>query len=369
MPTVAAWANAPDARWRTTLFYRRSPHQFLPAPRPHARHLMTDSLFPRPLPLETTQRSAPLAAVTGGSGFIGRHLVRLLISQGWSVRLLLRSEPSIGEWQGRGVEVVAGSLTDASALERLVEGAGVVIHVAGLIKAASRAEFFKGNHDGTQALAATVERLAPSAHFLHVSSLAAREPVLSDYAASKRAGEDVARAMLGKRVTVLRPPAVYGPGDRETLVFFQLARQHMVPLLGSASARAAMIHVGDLVRLIERLATLPPSGQVLTAADARPEGYRWDEVLSAAARAVGNERARLVHVPQALLRALALVGDAGRKLGVANMLNSQKLRELRHEDWSVTASELATAPDWAPQFDLDTGFADAVAWYRAHDWL
>lgn len=330
---------------------------------------MTDTLPPQPPLPRTTQESAPLAAVTGASGFIGQHLVRMLISQGWSVRLLLRSEPSIGDWRGRGADVVAGSLADATALEHLVEGASAVIHVAGVIKAARRAEFFQGNRDGTQALAATVQRVAPAAHFLHVSSLAAREPLLSDYAASKRAGEEVARQMLGERVTVLRPPAVYGPGDRETLVFFQLARQRLVPLLGSATARAAMIHVDDLVRLIERLAALPPSGQVLAAADARPEGYRWDEVLGAAARAVGNERARMVRAPQVLLSAVALVGDAGRRLGMANMLNSQKLRELRHEDWSVSADEWATAPDWTPRFDLETGFADAVAWYRAQAWL
>ena len=334
-----------------------------------AFHSMTISQPLQPIEFANTQGPAPLAAVTGASGFIGQHLVRALISQGWSVRLLLRSEPRIGEWRSRGAQVVAGSLADASALAQLVDGAKVVIHLAGVIKAAGRDEFFTSNRDGTQALAEAVQRVAPTAHFLHVSSLAAREPLLSDYAASKRAGEDAARSMLGDRVTVLRPPAVYGPGDRETLVFFQLARQRLVPLLGSASARAAMIHVGDLARLIERLATLPPRGQVLTAADARPEGYRWDEVLGAAARAVGNERARLVHAPQALLRAVALVGDAGRRLGMANMLNSQKLRELRHEDWSVSASELATAPDWSPHFDLDTGFADAVAWYRAQSWL
>ncbi len=330
---------------------------------------MTASQPLQPMLITKTGETAPLAAVTGASGFIGQHLVRMLIGRGWSVRLLLRSEPSISEWRGHGAQVVAGSLANTSALERLVDGAGVVIHVAGLIKAADRTEFFKSNRDGTRALAEAVQRVAPATRFLHVSSLAAREPQLSDYAASKRAGEDVVRAMLGERVTVLRPPAVYGPGDRETLVFFQLARQRLVPLLGSPSARAAMIHVDDLVRLIERLATLQPRGQVLTAADARPEGYHWHEVLGAAARAVGNERARLVHAPQALLRAVALVGDAGRSLGLANMLNSQKLRELRHEDWSVSVGELATAPDWAPQFDLDTGFADAVAWYRARSWL
>lgn len=319
--------------------------------------------------VEPEPADAPRVAVTGASGFIGRHLVRRLVESGCQVRLLLRRDPSVAEWRGSPLQIVAGSLSDKAALERLVEGASAVIHVAGLIKSATRSGFFQVNRDGTAALAKVVKRISPQAHFLHVSSLAAREPLLSDYAASKRAGEDAALALLGERVTVLRPPAVYGPGDRETLVFFQLARQRFVPLLGSASARAAMIHVDDLVRLIEQLAALPPSGQVLTAADARPEGYRWDEVLGAAARAVGNERARLVRAPHALLRAVALAGDAGRWLGAANMLHSQKLRELRHEDWSVPASELATAADWAPHFDLDTGFADAVAWYRARRWL
>lgn len=308
-------------------------------------------------------------AVTGGSGFVGRHLVRALADAGWRVRLLLRRDPSIAEWRGVPLEIVAGSLADTEALERLVDGASAVIHVAGLIKAARRSVFFEVNRDGTAALAEAVQRVAPRAHFLHVSSIAAREPALSDYAASKRAGEDVARERLGERVTVLRPPAVYGPGDRETLVFFQLARQRIVPLLGGDDARAAMIHVHDLARLITAMAADVPRGRVLTAADARPDGYRWDEVMGAAARAVGNERARLVRAPLALLRTLALAGDVGRRIGVVDMLHSQKLRELRHADWSATAGERALPPGWTPRFDLDTGFADAVAWYRSAGWL
>ncbi|OYU00050.1 MAG: epimerase [Burkholderiales bacterium PBB1] len=323
----------------------------------------------QPQPTSAEPPRARLAAVTGATGFIGRHLVVALAAAGWHTRLLMRRELDEPRWRNLQPQVVAGSLGDPAALERLVDGADAVIHVAGLIKATRRSDFFRVNRDAATGLAETARRIAPQAHFLLISSLAAREPRLSDYAASKRAGEDAVRATLGERLTVLRPPAVYGPGDRETLVFFQLARQRFVPLLGSASARAAMIHVDDLVQLIVRLAASPPSGQVLTAADARPEGYRWDEVLGAAARAVGNERARLVRAPHALLRALALAGDAGKWLGAANMLNSQKLRELRHDDWSVPASDLATAADWAPQFDLDTGFADAVAWYRARHWL
>lgn len=312
---------------------------------------------------------APLVALTGASGFIGRHLVREFAQAGWRVRLLLRRDPVIAEWRDVQPEIVPGSLGQRAALERLVEGATAVVHLAGLIKATTRDEFMSVNRDGAATMASVACTVSPGAHFLHVSSLAAREPRLSDYAASKRAGEDAARDAFGAPITVLRPPAVYGPGDRETLVFFQLARQRIVPLLGAVDARAAMIHVGDLCRLIVALAAGAPRGAVLTAADARPEGYRWDEVLGAAARAVGNPAPRFVRAPLALLRTVALAGDAGKLLGSASMLNSQKLRELRHPDWSVSESELARVAGWAPAFDLDAGFADAVRGYREAGWL
>lgn len=312
---------------------------------------------------------APLAAVTGATGFIGRQLVPALAQSGWRVRLLVRRDPVAPGWRQLRPEIVPGALGDPAALARLVEGATAVIHLAGLIKSTTRRRFFEVNRDGAAALASTTYRYAPEAHFVLVSSLAAREPALSDYAASKRAGEAAAREVLGVRMTVLRPPAVYGPGDRETLLFFQLARQRFVPLLGPADARAALIHVRDLARLITALAGAASRGAVLAAADARPQGYRWDEVLSAAARAVGNDTPRLVRAPGALLRTAALAGDLARLFGSASMLNSQKLRELRHPDWSVSPAELAQAPGWAPEFDLDAGFADAVAWYRGAGWL
>lgn len=312
---------------------------------------------------------APLVAVTGASGFIGQHLVPALAAAGWRVRLLLRRDPVVAQWRGVQPEIVPGSLRDTEALERLVEHADAVIHVAGLIKAARREAFFEVNRDCSSALATVAARLAPKAHFLHVSTIAAREPQLSDYAASKRAGETAIGRILGARATILRPPPVYGPGDRETLLFFQLARLPWVPLLGAPDARAAMMHVGDLVRLMVALLATTPRGRVLTAADARPGGYRWNEVLGAAARAVGNPRPRFVQAPRSLLRSVALAGDLGRVFGAANMLSSQKLRELQHGDWSVAPDALAQAPGWAPAFDLDGGFADAVRWYRQAGWL
>ena len=314
--------------------------------------------------------AAPLAAVTGATGFIGRHLVVALHRAGWRTRLLLRREPDVPEWRELRPEVVAGTLGDGAALRRLVDGADAVVHLAGLIKAARRADFLAVNRDGAAAIAHALEREAPRARFVLVSSLAAREPALSDYAESKRAGERAVLDLLGARATVLRPPVVYGPGDRETLLFFQLAARRVVPLLGRADARAALIHVSDLVRLIVALAgERAARGDVLAAADDRPRGYTWQELLGAAARAVGNPAPRFVRAPQALLGGVALLGDVAKLWGSSSMISSQKLRELRHPDWGVTAAELAGAPGWAPRFDLDRGFADAVAWYRRSGWL
>lgn len=313
--------------------------------------------------------SAPVVAVTGATGFIGRRLVPALAAAGWRPRLLLRRDPVVPEWRECMPQVVAGDLGDAAALKALVTGARHVVHLAGLIKAARSAQFFAVNEAGAIAVAHAIARHAPQAALLHVSTIAAREPRLSGYAASKRAGEDAVRGLLGRRVSVIRPPAVYGPGDRETLVFFQMARRRMVPLAGPRGARAAMIHVADLVALLVARLQAEPDGDVWTASDDHPQGYSWAEVFGAAARAVGNDQARLFHAPAALLRTVALAGDCGRLFGAASMLTAEKLRELRHADWSVQPGERAAAPGWSARFALDAGFADTVAWYRAAGWL
>ncbi len=310
-----------------------------------------------------------LAAVTGANGFIGRWLVPELARSGWRVRLLLRRDPVAPEWQHLRPEVVAGTLADAAALECLVEGAALVVHAGGLIKAATRRRFFEVNLDGTAAIAKAARAAVPDAHFMLVSSIAAREPGLSDYAASKSAGESAVRGILGPRATILRPPVVYGPGDRESLRFFQVARHRYVPVPGPADARTAMIHVQDLARLMAALAPSGPAGATLTAVDARPQGYLREEIFRAAAQAVGNGAPRLLRAPGPLLRAVAFAGDFARLFGRAAMLNSQKLREIRHRDWSVPAAEIARAPGWAPAFGLQDGFSDAVAWYRRAGWL
>ena len=318
--------------------------------------------------MRRAEASRPVVAVTGATGFIGRRLIPQLHAAGYQPRILVRREPAGADWSGCRIELVPGALEDAGALDRLVRGASAVIHLAGLVKAAQDRDFQRVNVVGTQRVVDAVKAHGV-AHLLLVSSLAARAPQLSAYAHSKRAAEDLAFGHLPQRLSVLRPPAVYGPGDRETLAFFQLARWPGVPLLGGPQARMAVVHVDDLCAAMRSVLRSGPTAQVQVPSDERFEGYGWAEIMDAAAQAVGRSGYRVVQVPAAAIRALGHLGDLLRPLVGARMLTSGKARELLYGNWGVGAGERYSAPDWRPQFALYEGFADAVRAYRSAGWL
>ena len=305
------------------------------------------------------------AALTGATGFLGRALCRALTDRGWRLRILARS----GATPPSGAEMVVGRLADTDALERLAKGADLVIHVAGLVKARAPAGFLPVNVEGARRMAQATASKAPNAHFVLVSSLTARAPHLSAYAASKAAGEAAVRQVLPPdRLTVLRPPAIYGPGDRETLALFRAVdRLPVVPLPGPSSARLAMIHVADAAAQIVAEAEAPACGATWALADACPEGYLWRDIMTEAALAVGRGP-RVVAMPRAAILTVGALGSLAGRLGPAQIMTLGKARESLHGDWGVSPRELAPHRP-APRFDLSSGFADAVAWYRAQAWL
>ncbi len=310
-----------------------------------------------------------LAAVTGITGFIGGHLAGELTRRGWRLRVLVRQMPRFAGLAGPPVEVVQGSLSDPQALGVLVAGADAVVHLAGAIKGRNRNDFMAANAEGTAALAAAWRAHAPEARFLHLSSMAAREPGLSDYAASKLAAEQrLAEIGAGAGWSILRPSVVYGPGDRETLRIFRAASAPVQPMLNGGDARLTLVHVADLVRAVATVlaAGRPPGCHEVT--DARHDGYSWDELARAAAAALGRT-ARPLRVPGGVIRALGLVGDAAALGGMAGMLTSQKAREILHRDWGSDQARQLPSGQWQPEITLDQGFAGAVAWYRAAGWL
>lgn len=306
---------------------------------------------------------AGVVAVTGATGFLGRHLVRALANDGWTPRVLVRRDPIHPLWRDLEVEVVAGDLGTPGALGRLSCGASVVIHVAGLIKASSLEGFNAVNRDG--ALAAARAAREASARFILVSSLAAREPTLSHYAASKRAGEDTVLADSPDAL-IVRPPAIYGPGDTETLGVFKLAASSPVlPVLSSAS-RVAMIHVHDAAAQLAAYCQSPISGLV-ELSDVRRDGYTWAEIMSAAASVMGR-KPRLVRLPEAGILAAGALADAWSFASqTPSVFGFGKARELLHADW--TPSSAPKAEGVPSVFGLLDGFAHTVDWYRTQGWL
>ncbi len=309
--------------------------------------------------------SVGVVAVTGATGFLGRHLVRVLAAQGWTVRILARRDVVGDDWAGLEPQVVIGGLGDHGALARLCAGASVVIHVAGLIKARSRAEFDSVNVAGARAVAAAAA--AAGSRMIMVSSLAAREPALSDYAASKRAGEEVARAVIGETLTIVRPPAIYGPGDMETLELFKVAQTSpWLPVL-DPRARLALVHVEDAARQISDLALNWRPG-TFALSDDRHDGYSWREVMTAAAAAVGK-KPRLKRIPTGLVTAIAhLSGALSFTARKNSIFTSGKAREMLHLDWSLSATEIVPGAI-VPRYGIDSGFTQSVCWYRANRFL
>ena len=305
-----------------------------------------------------------LVAVTGATGFVGPHLLAALARHGWKVRLLIRSWSPLPSLAGVDAEIVLGDLADETALDRLTDGVDAVLHAAALIKARREADFLAVNRDGTARLAAR----APGAPFVLLSSLAAREPQLSPYAASKRAAEEAVARRTGPWV-VVRAPAIYGPGDRETLEYFRLASRGVALRPPTPGARVAWMHVADLAEALALCLDRRPPAGIYEIDDGHAEGYSHADMAAAAASAVGR-RVRSMAVPRSVMDAVGRINELRQSLGGAvQMLTRAKIREVFHDDWAVHDRRLAETLGFVPRYSLPAGFAEAVQWYRAKGWL
>lgn len=311
-------------------------------------------------------------ALTGATGFIGAALLKRLLNAGWTVRALCRSSPPrCRAEQGRdGLQWVPGCLEDSGSLRGLVDGATAVVHCAGAIRGTSAAQFNQVNVEGVARLVQAARELHPLPRFVLISSLAAREPQLSPYAASKRGGEDVLRSTAGgMRWTALRPPAVYGPGDRETLPLVRCMQRGWAPVLGDRTSRFSLLFVEDLADAVQHLLEMtecPPGPFEIH--DGRPGGYSWGELLQTVERII-RKRIRPLRVPVAVLRTAGHVSlFAARLFGYRPMLTPGKVSELTHADWICDDAPLQTATGWKPTVLLADGMQRTLAHLHEGRW-
>ncbi len=327
--------------------------------------------------------------LTGATGFIGLTLAERLRARGQAVRALARASSRVDELAGLGVEVCRGDVTDPRSLAEAVEGCQVVVHLAGLTKALDLAAYRRVNALGPRHLARACREARPRPALVLVSSLAAAGPAragrprteedppapVSDYGRSKLEGEEEVRALCGPlEATVVRPPLVYGPRDRELLPpLFRMARLGVVLKSGFADKRYSAVHVEDLADGIlaaaERGRRLSRSGSEGIYFLADGVEHRWEDLARAAAEALGA-RARVLPVPEAASWLLAAGGSLRAALtGQPVMLSLGKLAEIRETAWTCAIDRAVAELGFEPRFPLSEGMRHSAEWFRGNGLL
>ena len=304
-------------------------------------------------------RKARTLAVTGATGFVGSHFVRVALATGYELRGLTRGWKPPEE----GIDWVEGALDRPESLVKLCAGADAVVHIAGAINAKSRSEFERVNVAGTAAMI-DAARGAGVRRFVHVSSLAAREPDLSDYGWSKAKSERLVAASA-LEWTVVRPPAVYGPGDRETFELFRMARRGLVAL--PPRGRFSLLHVEDLCRLILALLDEPDTvSETYEPDDGREGGWEHRHFARTLGRLYGRRAATLA-MPRPVLRVASRLDRLLRR-GRAK-LTPDRVSYFCHPDWVAAAERRPPAALWTAQVRTASGLKDTAAWYKEQGWL
>ncbi|HEV8323199.1 MAG TPA: NAD-dependent epimerase/dehydratase family protein [Myxococcota bacterium] len=325
--------------------------------------------------------------VTGASGFLGSHVVDELRAAGHEVRVLVRSTSRLDhlEHHGEAVARAVGAVDAPETLAAAVAGCEAIVSCAGLTKARDEAEFDRVNQGGpVNLLDAARAAGAPLRRFVHISSLAAAGPSqdgaareedepcapLSAYGRSKRRGEEAVLARAGEvPVTVIRPPAIYGPRDAEIFAFFSLAkRARLAPIIGSGKTRISMIYGPDCARAA-RAAVEDASGRSGAVYHVDDGGaWTWGEMADALRGALGK-RIFSPRIPVAVFGVAALFSEAfGKLTGKAMIFNRDKVRDMRHS-YVGGHARIQRELGWTPSVDFRDGAKLTVAWYREAGWL
>ena len=298
-------------------------------------------------------------ALTGATGFIGTALIKQLQQAGWQVKALYRPKPGRSPIISQNLTWVAGELSDLPSLTSLMANADAVIHCAGAVRGVTQADFDLINEIGARHVAEVAAAQNKPPRLLLISSLAARMPELSHYASSKMRGE-LAIKNSPLRWTIFRPPAVYGPGDRELLPLFQSMAKGLAPLPAGANGRFSIIHVNDLAAaMVHCLGQDAGDGKTFELDDGHSGGYDWPSVIQIAQAVLRDGgKIRRLPIPIGLLKLVAWTNFyAAQLLRYAPMLTPGKIREITHSDWLCDNNDITRITGWQPTCELAQGLA------------
>ncbi len=325
----------------------------------------------------------PLSLITGSNGFAGSHLVEYLLSKGHRVRCLVRRTSDLTNLEGLEVDYVFGDVTSPESLPPSLTGIDYVFHFAGVTKARDEAGYFRVNGEGTGNLIRACLDVPGLKMLVYCSSLAAlgpqreAEPLneemtpapLTAYGRSKLRGEASLREIAGDRIpwVIIRPSGIYGPRDREILIYFKMIQRGLRLILNAPGRQVSLIHAQDLARLCWLAANSSSPGEVYLATDG--EGYSW-EGLSRLIEAALKRKAVSFRIPLGLATLAALATELwGRMKGVPVTLNREKIRELKAPGWFCSMDKAEKKLGFKPVHSIEEGIAETARWYRDNGWL
>lgn len=328
--------------------------------------------------------SQPIAFVTGGTGFIGSHLIDRLLSKGYHVRALVRNPKKLGFLSGLPIEIVEGDLFSTAALESGITGADYVYHVAGLVAAKSKKEFYRGNRDATRNMIEITARVNPSVKkFIHISSQTAVGPgkgmapvnestvphPLTTYGKSKLAAEEEVLKFAGTiPVTILRVSAVYGPRDTATFDYFKSAYMGLELLIGFHDTYVSLVHSTDLVTGII-LAGEKEIANGQTYFLGSEQYYTWNEI-GYVTKSVLNKKLLRVRVPKPLVFVIAgISGIASTFKAKPSVLNFEKAYDLIQGNWCCDITKAKKELGYKQEVTLAEGVKETISWYLDNKWM
>lgn len=325
-----------------------------------------------------------IVLITGATGFIGSHLAEQLHAKGYRIRCLVRPSSNMKWLKHLPFESARGDFHDVASLERAVDGADYVYHVAGVTKAKTPQEFYSGNRDATARILEAVRRANPSLkRFVHVSSQAAVGPSdsgvpidertpfhpITTYGRSKMEAElECLKCMEHFPITITRPPAVYGERDTDVFEFFNTMKKGLQPMIGFGDKYVSLIHAADLARgIIIAGEHAPAAGQTYFITSAK--FYNWKEVGEVTARVMGTKALRL-RVPEWGVYAVAAVAEfAGLFSKKPVLINLEKARDMVQDAWTCDPSKAKQEIGFEQQIGLEEGIRQTVRWYKSEGWL
>jgi dihydroflavonol-4-reductase len=324
------------------------------------------------------------AFVTGATGFIGSFLAEELLKKGYQVRCLVRKTSNLRWIKGLNVEYHYGSLLEPESIHKGMAGCEYIFHLAGLTKARTEQEYFKGNYEGTRNLvdAALLYQEAIK-RFIYIGSQAATGPSptidpidenhaphpLTYYGKSKLAGELYVQQQGNKLAfTIIRPPVVYGPRDTDVLEFFRTVSKGIIPRLGRQEKYVSIVHVRDLNRgIIMAAENSTAAGQTYFISNQRP--YSWDEIARTTLRVL-DKKGFQIAVPVFLIKIIASLSEglAGISKKPA-LLNNQKVIEMQQNYWTCSAEKARRELGYQNEIDLEQGIRETLTWYKEYKWM